>query len=187
MDFPLDNDPLDDFDTADLDASGGDGRGELAWRETYFIFFEADSRPTLTQVEAAVGDAGQRLQIDHLKADDDGLFRSLLVQAPEDNAALDVRYDAGEEVVEQALGFVEQLRDDLEPEQLSRLLEADGRLEVMHFEQLSTGGGDEFDEPSDDAFSEEGLDPATLISVVEALANLTGGLPIDPASGAVVI
>ena len=32
----------------------------------------------------------------------------------------------------------------------------------------------------------EGLDPASLITVIEALAHLTEGLPIDPEAGEVL-
>ena len=57
--------------------------------------------------------------------------------------------------------------------------DADARLDVMHFERVST---DSFDD-NDEEFAAGALDPGSLLNVVEALAKLTHGLPIDPASG----
>ena len=39
---------------------------------------------------------------------------------------------------------------------------------------------------NDDDWEGGSLDPSSLLNVVGALAKLTGGLPIDPASGAVL-
>jgi len=167
-------------DPFDFDA--GPAGAELAWRETYVVLFPASERPTLTQVEAAIGDAGGSLRIEKLRADDDGLFRSALVQAPEDNAALDLRYEASPAVAERAVTLAEQLRTSLKPAQLERLLEADAWLEVMHFERVEPLD-DPDAEPEDDLLGPGGLDPSTLITVVEALAHLTDGLPIDPEAG----
>lgn len=166
------------------------GSGDLAWRETYLVLFQAEMRPTLTQVEAAIGNAGRRLRMDKLKADEEGFFRTVLVQAPEDNAVLDIRYESGVAVSERALTLADQLRDVLDNEQMSRLVQADAWLEVMHFEKLAeVGFEDEFggEEPDDDMMVPDGLDPATLITVVQTLAHLTNGLTIDPEAGDVLI
>lgn len=160
------------------------GESQLAWRETYVVLFHSDVRPTLTQVEAAVGGAGGALRMDKLQADEDGLFRSVLVQAPEDNAVLDIRYEAGEAITERAITLVEQMRDDLQGDQMDRLLDSDAWLEIMHFEKVTAT---ESDEDPEDPMGPEGLDPATLITVVETLAHLTGGLPVDPEAGEVVV
>ena len=157
---------------------------ELAWRETYFVMFSEDDRPTLAQVEAAILEANNRLSISNLEANDDGQFVSAVVQAPEDNAAMEISYEAGEVVIEQSAELAKQLRKQLDGDQLAQLLRADARLDVMHFERLSEGFGyDEFDEEEDDALLAEALDPASLITVVDALAKLTGGLAFDPAGG----
>ncbi|MEM9186240.1 MAG: hypothetical protein AAGB00_07050 [Planctomycetota bacterium] len=159
-----------------------DAGEQLAWRETYFVLFQRDHRPTLTQVEGALADAGPRLKIENLEADDDGLFQSLLIQAPEDNAALEISYESGDAVVEQSTELAKMLEKQLEGDQLAQLLRADARLDVMHFERV----GDEppLDEEADpESLMMEALDPATLITVVETLSNLTEGLPIDPAAG----
>ena len=60
------------------------------------------------------------------------------------------------------------------------LLRADARLDVMHFEMMSDG--DDLDEDEMD----EMFDPSCLLMVVESLVELTRGVAIDPASGAIL-
>ncbi|MEO1496725.1 MAG: hypothetical protein AAFV43_06200 [Planctomycetota bacterium] len=191
-----------------LEDNGAAGEQEYAWLETYFVLISAADRPTLTQVEATLGETGgERWTIENLRADDDGLFESLLVRAPDDNAALEVRYESGEMVQEQALELASSLKEELTPDQLAAMAAADARLDVLHLEQVAAEGpGDgagELGAASDDPFAAEveasddewggpdmmgeGLDPGTLLMVVEALAKLTGGLPFDPAAGEVLV
>ena len=167
-----------------------DGGEQLAWRETYFVLFSMDDRPTLAQVEAAIHQASKRLHVTDLQANDEGLFTSAVVQAPEDNAAMEISFEAGESVVEQSADLALRLRKQLDGDQLAQLVRCDARLDVLHFERLVDAAddfaaedeyGDEFDE--DDDLLNEALDPASLITVVDALAQLTGGLAFDPASG----
>lgn len=158
------------------------GEDQLEWRDTYFIFFQRPDRPTLTQVEAAIVDATRRVTLENLESDDDGLFESVLVQAPDDNAALEISYETGDAVVQQSADLAKQLRKEISSDQLAQMLRADARLDVMLFERVPT------DDPGDgeDDWEAVALDPASLLNVVDALARLTGGLPIDPASGAVL-
>lgn len=161
---------------------------QLAWRETYFVMFASDNRPTMAQVETAIAEASTRLSVTDLAADDDGLFASAVVQAPEDNAAMEISYESGEMVIEQSAALAKQLRKQLDGDQLAQLLRADARLDVMHFERLAEGQmeEDEFgygEEEDEDALLAEALDPASLITVVDALTRLTGGIAFDPASG----
>jgi hypothetical protein len=157
---------------------------QLEWRDTYFILFEQSDRPTLTQVEAAITEASRRLKLENLEADDDGLFESVLVQAPQDNAALEISYETGDAVVQQSAELAKQLKGELKSKELKQMLKADARLDVMLFERVH---GDGMDGEDDDEDWETGaLDPSSLLNVVDALAKLTGGLPIDPASGAVL-
>jgi hypothetical protein len=161
-----------------------DGEAQLAWRETYFVMFHASDRPTLAQVEAAITEASGRLTVSNLEANEDGQFVSAVVQAPEDNAAMEISYEAGEMVIEQSAELAKQLRKQLDGDQLAQLLRADARLDVMHFERVAEADADlEFAEEVDDDLLDEALDPASLITVVDALARLTGGLAFDPASG----
>jgi hypothetical protein len=156
---------------------------QLEWRDTYFVLFQQSDRPTLTQVEAAITDSSKRLKLENLEADEDGMFESVLVQAPEDNAALEISYERGEAVMLQSVELAEQLKDDASPKQLQRIMKADARLDIMLFERVNDD-----DSGADENAEWEGgsLDPSSLLNVVGALAKLTGGLPIDPASGAVL-
>jgi len=158
---------------------------QLEWRDTYFILFQQSDRPTLTQVEAAITESSRKLRLENLEADDDGMFESVLVQAPQDNAALEISYETGDAVVQQSADLAKQLKDDLNAKQLQRMVKADARLDVMLFERVRDDelGGDDDDE---EEWQSGSLDPASLLNVVGALAKLTGGLPIDPASGAVL-
>jgi hypothetical protein len=64
------------------------------------------------------------------------------------------------------------------------MLKADARFDVMLFERVRD---DDFAGDEDDEEWQAGsLDPSSLLNVVNALAKLTGGLPIDPASGAIL-
>ena len=170
---------------------------ELLWRETYFILFSQTRRPTLSQVEDALLQTGGRLQLKNLAADDDGLFASVLVESPEDHAAVEVSYEMGDAVIEQNLEWSKGLQAQLPPDQYLQFVEADARLDVAHFERkpaakTAAAKGDEFEEPffSDEFSDNEGamdmLDPTCLLTVVEALATLTEGLTFDPASGQVL-
>jgi hypothetical protein len=166
---PMDDDQVDQGD-------------QLEWRDTYFILFQQSGRPTLTQVEAAIADSARHITLENLEADEDGMFESLLVQAPDDHSALEISYETGDAVIEQSAALAKQLRGEATADQLKRLLRADARLDVMHFERVNSGefGDDEGD------IEGEAVDPASLLNVVEALAKLTRGLPIDPASGAIL-
>jgi hypothetical protein len=161
-----------------------EGDDQLEWRDTYFILFQQGDRPTLTQVEAAITESSRKLKLENLEADDDGMFESVLVQAPQDNAALEISYEMGDAVIEQSADLAKQLKGELAPKQLKQMLKADARLDVMLFERVQDqfGGGSDDDEE----WEATGLDPSSLLNVVSALAKLTGGLPIDPASGTVL-
>jgi hypothetical protein len=165
-----------------MDDSGDD---QLEWRDTYFILFGQSHRPTLTQVEAAITGAAQRLKLENLEADDDGMFESVLVQAPQDNAALEISYETGEAVIAQSADLAKQLKGELDKKQLAQMLRADARLDVMLFERVRGNSWPDQDDDEDD-WESGALDPSSLLNVVEALTKLTGGLPIDPASGAIL-
>jgi hypothetical protein len=165
-------------------AGDNDSEEQLEWRDTYFVLFQQANRPTLTQVEAAITETSRRLKLENLEADEDGMFESVLVQAPQDNAALEISYERGDAVIEQSADLAKQLKSDLGPKQLQQMLKSDARLDVMLFERVR---GDDFgSDEEDDDWESGSLDPSSLLNVVEALAKLTRGLPIDPASGAVL-
>lgn len=172
---------------------------ELHWLETYFILFPQSERPSLASVEKALEGADNRMKLENLSADAEGLIESLLVESPEDHAAVEVSYEVGDAVIEQNLEWAKELQDQLPPDKLQLLIRADARLDVAHFERLpatgSSTGSASAEEPfglvEDDAedFDEPGfelLDPTCLLTVVEVLAELTQGLTFDPASGEVI-
>jgi hypothetical protein len=194
-------------------APGGKSRqpkgDDLLWLETYFILFPRERRPTLAQVEHALAEADPRLQIDNLAADDEGLFASLLVQSPEDHAAVEISYETGEGVIVQNLEWAKQLQKQLSAKHLQALITADARLDVAHFERVQAGPSpaesasppkatgfaegdfdDEFGASDDDDFDAEAsleiFDPTCLLTVVETLSKLTRGLALDPAAGEIV-
>ena len=156
----------------------GDDREEYQWRETYFILFRAKKRPTLTQVERTVGELNDRLKLEDLKADDDGSFESVMIHSREDYSAIELSYECGEAVTEQATELAKQLKAEAEPDELAKLLAADARLDVMHLERMVNDG---YGEEDDDM-----LDPSSLLMVVDALVGLTDGIAVDPASGAIM-
>jgi hypothetical protein len=158
---------------------------QLEWRDTYFILFDQSHRPTLTQVEGAITRASRRLKLENLEADEDGMFESVLVQAPQDNAALEISYETGDAVIAQSSDLAKQLKGELDKKQLAKMLRSDARLDVMLFERVRSDAWGNDDQNEDD-WDAGALDPSSLLNVVDALAKLTGGLPIDPASGAIL-
>ena len=171
-------------------------RDELFWLETYFIMFPSSRRPTLSQVEHALAGADPRLHLENLAADDDGLFASLLVESPEDHAAVEVSFEMGDVVIEQNLEWAKQLQKQLSPKQLQQMLTADARLDVAHFERVEAGtlrkepkprqagdaaapgprrsaGGDEFDDDAFDEAMEDEIDEEAAMEIFDPTCLLT--------------
>src|SRR5690349_3502298 len=155
-------------------------RDEYKWRETYFVLFDSAKRPTLSQIEEVLRDLNERFELTNATADEDGRFESITVMSPDDYAALDISYEAGEEVVEQAKTLNQEMKpsaaDNEERAKLKQLLACDARFDLLHFEQMTD------DEPDEDELDEM-LDPSALLIVMDALVELTGGVGVDPASG----
>lgn len=164
---------------------------DLYWRETYFVLFPQDRRPTLEQVSAALAKANKRFQLENPASDGAGLIESLLVESPEDHAAVEISYEVGNAIVEQNLAWAKELQKQLSAAQLQKLVKSDARLDVAHFERMPASDdgygedtfGNEFD---DEEAGIEMLDPTCLLTVVETLAGLTGGLTFDPAAGEIL-
>lgn len=172
---------------------------ELHWLETYFILFPQSERPTLASVEKALLRADNRMKLENLSADPQGLIESLLIESPEDHAAVEVSYEVGDAVIEQNLEWAKELQNQLPPDQLQLLVRADARLDVAHFERMPATGASDASPPGEESFGLTGddeddfdepafelLDPTCLLTVVEVLAELTQGLTFDPASGEVI-
>lgn len=153
------------------------------WRETYFIFHQLARRPTVQEVSDALSGLNQRVELQDLNADDDGKFDSVTIIAPDAYAAIDINYVSGEEVAEQLVTLHEELKasaaGDEERDKVAQVAECDARLDLLHFEQAV-----ELDE-ADDEFGSS-FDPGALITVLEALTEVTDGVGVDPASASVM-
>ncbi len=151
------------------------------WRETYFVLFDAGKRPTLENIAKALRRINRRFELSNLTADEEGLFESLTLHSPQDYAAIDICYAADEDVSEQGATLAKDLQatatDPEERAKLSRLPKCNARLDILHFEQVV--GGEDGDE------SEELLDPSALLTILDTLVDMTGGVGVDPQSGAV--
>jgi hypothetical protein len=149
------------------------------WRETYFVLFDAARRPTLRALEKKLATLNAHYLLTNGHSDKHGRFESLSVVSPDDFAALDVSFLGGKEVREAATLLATELRSDVvrkeDPAKLSRLAGSDGRFDVLHFEMLSDA------QTSDE--DDEMFDPSMLLSVLEALVDLTQGIAVDPQSG----
>ena len=152
---------------------------QYRWRETYFVQFPAKNRPYLEKVRQALSMLDDGLDLVNANADDHGRFESITILSPDDFAAIDVSFLAGEEVREQAGQLAEEITSGGCDEDVRRHAETlrhyDGRFDVLHFEQI-TDVEDE-DEP------EGMLNPSTLLLVLDCLAQLTEGLAVDPQTG----
>jgi hypothetical protein len=148
------------------------------WRETYFVLFEKKHRPKAADVKKALAEIGSRIEVSHLQATKDGFLDSMTVLSHADSAGMDVTFVTGEEVKEQLVEIKEEWQsrklDQTEKLQLARLLHADSRYDVFHFEEVTDFPGDEEEGP---------LDPGTLLLVLTRLGKLCHGQCLDPQSG----
>ena len=166
---------------------------ELHWRETYFILFPQQRRPTLAKVTDAISAANSRYALENPASNSEGFLESLMVESKLDHAAVEISYEVGDAVIEQNLEWAQTLQQQLPAEQFQELIAADARLDVVHFERVRASMAEQVDEPSpffgDEFDVEDGfemLDPTCLLTVVETLTKITEGLAFDPASGEVL-
>lgn len=155
--------------------------GEYRYRETYFVMFRAENRPSLKRFRQAIAPLGDRYQLANVVEDDRGYFESATLLAPEDFAALDICYVGGDEVTEEGKALIEEIKGNVsepaERAKLKRLEECDGRFDVFHFEHVLEEEGDGADEM---------LDPGALLTVLDALVRLCAGTAVDPQSGTIL-
>jgi len=152
------------------------------WRETYFVFFDRARRPSWPQIQQALQKINAHFEVSAPRLDSEGGFESVTLMAPEAYSALDISYLEGEEVLEQGEQVYDEMKDLVadasERAKLKRLREYDAHYEIFHFEEMVPD--DEMDEP------EGMLDPGALLLVLGALAELTGGVAVDPQSNTLV-
>ena len=71
---------------------------EYKWRETYFVLFDSARRPLLEQVKQRLARLNPRFVLSGGEADEAGRFGSITLRSPQDYAAMDISYEAGDEV-----------------------------------------------------------------------------------------
>jgi hypothetical protein len=156
---------------------------EYRWRETCFVLFDPVNRPDVAAIQSKLGELSDRYVLSNPVGDDQGRFESLTLLSPDDFAALDICYIEGEEVLEQTAEFIKELepiaRETGNLEAVRRVRQYTARFDVLHFERVADALEDEDDD-------EEMLDPSALLLVLGALAGLTGGVAVDPQSGAIL-
>jgi hypothetical protein len=150
------------------------------WRETYFVLFDSERRPTLDALRDSLEHLSGRFELLNPAADEAGRIESLTLHSPQDYAALDISYVEGGEVLEQGAILAKELKgaaaDATEKAKVARLAKCTARFDVLHFEEV-------VDETDDEG---EMLDPSALLLVLGTLAKLTHGVGIDPQSGTVM-
>ncbi|HIK93303.1 MAG TPA: hypothetical protein EYG03_15180 [Planctomycetes bacterium] len=152
------------------------------WRETFFVMFHATNRPTVAAMKKVLADLGGNVEIRETRGDDESGFESLTLIADEDNAAMDIVYSSGNDVLEQREDLYSELavnvNDESEKEQLRRIKAFDARFEIFHFEETVW----------DPDLSEEDelLDPGTVLCVLSLLADFCDGVAIDPQSSTIL-
>ena len=152
---------------------------EFQWRETFFIFFPDQKRLDAAEVEKELQDLDPRYRLENLLAHEDGKFSSLTLFAPDDYSAMDISVVAGEEVTEQMTDLVKELLETAAPdeiEDIEKIKKCNCRFDVYHFEQLVFIGKSPDDE--DDDF----MDPGAVLIVLQQLADMCGGIVVDPQS-----
>lgn len=147
------------------------------WRETYFVLFQNEKRPKLEAVVRLLKGLNPRCSIESSQSDEIGRLEQLTVLSPDDYAAIDISYIYGEDIIAQVDELAGELREtrDFDVEKLTKLATADARFDVMHFEQMA-----------DAEEEDELLDPSALLAALEALADLTDGVAVDPQSGSIL-
>jgi hypothetical protein len=149
------------------------------WRETYFVQFDPQKRPTLEQVERRLAALGDQFELTSPKADDEGRFEMLTILASDDFAAMDISYIEGDEVLEQGKQFAAELTvaecAAEDKSKLALLRSYGGRFDVLHFEQVA--------EAQEQEDSDEMLDPSSLLLVLDILVEMTDGVAVDPQCG----
>lgn len=156
---------------------------EYRWRETYFVLFHRENRPSAERVAAALREVNENYQVADVRKNEAGEIESLTILSPDDYAAMDITFVTGDEVQEHTIELVEEMlplvaRD--EKERLRKLPEYDARLDVYHFEQLVFTG------PAEEDDLDDFMDPGSLLIVLEKLAELTQGVGVDQETGTLI-
>lgn len=157
---------------------------EFQWRETYFVLFDTNDRPSTDAVQTMLTELNKNYELRDVRAGEDGKFESLTLVSPDDYAAMDLTCVAGDELLEQIETLAHELREMADPEEMaaiSKISKCTARMDIFHFEQMvfvgSTGSDDELD---------DFMDPGSLLVVLERIAELCGGIVVDPQSNSIL-
>jgi len=141
--------------------------------DTFFVFLKQENIPTTEAIETALAELGSRYIVENVKSNE-GKFVSATVRSPADCSGMDLTFVAGEEVDDQLKGLGEELRNitlhgDVHGS-FKKLLAANVRYDVFHFEEKNANNEDEF------------LDPGGLLLVLQKIASTCDGVGYDPQS-----
>lgn len=147
------------------------------WRETYFVLFDSQQRPTPATVKRALQELKAGLNITETAESEDGFLEAMTVLSHIDSSGMFLSYVDGDEVKELLAELKKEFRGQPltaeEKAKYDRMMLSNAKFDVFHFEEL----GDALDE--DDG----PLDPGTLLLVLARLAKLCHGVALDPQSG----
>lgn len=150
------------------------GDPRYQYRDTYFVLFPRDHRPSEQKVLKLLEQLGPRFNAGESRYIN-GLLESLTLFAPGDASAIDIAYVEGEDVTSQVKEIRNEFRSitvrEGDLDNLRKIRDFDARLDVFHFEKLHNGGEDE-----------ELFDPGGLLLTLEALTTLCHGVGYDPQS-----
>ena len=146
------------------------------WRETYFVLFDSQQRPTPAAVKRALAELKAGLNVTSSADSEDGFLEGMTILSHIDSSGIDVTYIDGDEVKEQLAELKKEFRGQQltaeEKIKYDRMMLSNARFDVFHFEEM----GDSLDE--DDG----PLDPGTLLLVLARIAKLCHGVAYDPQS-----
>ena len=87
--------------------------GSYVYRDTFFVFFQPENRPSSDKVQACFAELGKKYQIENIKIEH-GDFESITIKSPYDSSAMDIAYVEGEEVTGQVLDMMEEIAQGTE-------------------------------------------------------------------------
>jgi hypothetical protein len=155
------------------------GDRHYQYRDTYFVLFNQQNRPSEAKLKAMLHDLGSKFETSEIRHNE-GQVESLTLIDPQDYSAMDIAYVEGEDVVTQIGEIREEFRaitvrgEDVE--KLKRLKDFDARFDIFHFEQVVDDNGEE----------DEYVDPGGLLLLMEHLVKLCHGVGYDPQSQSLI-
>ncbi|MDR1054061.1 MAG: hypothetical protein LBL39_07785 [Planctomycetaceae bacterium] len=114
-----------------------------AWRETYFVLFEAGNQPRFADVRKNFDIHAGCFSVLDKKVGKDNSMESITIASYEDHAAIEILYSEGEVVLSESEALFETISKDCparERELLRRAKNFTARYSVQHFEQVAGTG-----------------------------------------------